>query len=173
MNPLCLALTMSFVLIGATNARAEGVAARPSSMVSLDVGRLVFSMIPPRTTVIVPLEFESAIGGITTLFVAPRLAFRSGAVGFGISLGIRFYVLNGPPMSGLWMGPEVGALYGATTSSGVSAALAFNVGGGIGYNFVIDDTVVLSPGVNFGVVGLGASTLAFEFSPRLVLGLAF
>jgi hypothetical protein len=159
----------SFVLSTAAFAQE----ARPGRMVSLDVGHFIYSLVPPSSSVVIPLEFEGAISPMVSLFVAPRLAIGSGVMGFGLSAGARFYLLNGPAVSGLWLGPEFGILYGATTPSSISGNWAFSLGAGLGYNFIVGNSLVISPGVRVGIGGLGSSTLVLDFSPRLVLGYAF
>lgn len=145
----------------------------PGRMVSLDVGRFVYSLVQPSNAVLIPLEFEGAVSSTTTIFVAPRLAIRSGSIGMGLGVGARFYFFNGPALSGLWAGPELGLLYGAATPSTLSATWALSLGGAAGYNFIVGRSLILSLGVNMGVVGVGGSSVLFDFSPRLVLGYAF
>lgn len=159
------------VLCVSTQARASEPS--PQHMLSVDVGRLVWSLIPPRSTLVVPLEYEGAVGEVVSLFVAPRLAFNANGVGLGLGVGARFYILNGPALTGLWLGPELGVLYGSVNSSTASATIAFSAGAGLGYNLLLGKSLMLSPGINFGFVGLGSSTVLVDYSPRLVLGYAF
>lgn len=142
-------------------------------MLSVDVGHFIYSLIPPSNAVIVPIEYEGAVGEVVSLFIAPRLAFNSSGLGYGVGVGARFYVLNGPALTGLWFGPELGVLYGAANSTSANATVAFSAGAGLGYNLLLGEWLMLSPGINFGFVGLGGSTIAVAFSPRLVLGYAF
>ncbi len=145
----------------------------PGRMVSLDVGRFVYSLVQPSNVVLIPLEFEGAVSQTVTIFAAPRLAIRSGSVGLGLGVGARFYFFNAPALSGLWAGPELGILYGAATPDTLSATWAFSLGGAAGYNFIVGRSLILSLGVNMGVVGVGSSSVLFDFSPRLVVGYAF
>jgi hypothetical protein len=63
-------------------------------------------------------------------------------------------------------------LYGRATPTAVSATTGFNVGGTIGWNFLLG-SFVLSPGAYLGVANVGATTAAFDWSPRIMAGLAF
>ncbi|MDQ3264211.1 MAG: hypothetical protein M3Y59_11200 [Myxococcota bacterium] len=145
----------------------------PGRMVSLDVGRFVYSLVQPSTAVLIPLEFEGAVSSTVSIFAAPRLAIRSGSIGLGLGVGARFYFFQGPALSGLWAGPELGILYGAATPSTLSATWALSLGGAAGYNFIFGRSLILSLGINIGVVGVGSSSLLFDLSPRLVVGYAF
>lgn len=162
---------LTLCLLGAAAAHAQETP--HGRMVSLDVGRFVYSLVPPSSFVLLPLEFEGAISSTVSIFAAPRLAIRTGSVGFGLGLGARIYFWNGPALSGLWAGPELGILYGAATPSTISATWALSLGGTLGYNFMLGRSLVVSPGVNVGIVGVGTTTIMFELSPRLVLGYAF
>jgi hypothetical protein len=169
-----LTLTTVLALTTAAPAFADDEGSVPSKVLALDVGRFVYSIVQPGNTVLVPLELEFGVLDWLSIYGAPRLAVTQGAVALGLGVGVRFYLIHTPAIRGLWVGPEVSVLQALGTPSGVTAsATALNVSGGAGWNFVLGNWLVLSPGVYLGVGGLGTPTPVFAWSPRLVAGVGF
>ena len=166
-----LLLTFAVLLAAPSSARADD--GSPGHMLSLDVGRFVYSLARQNNAIVLPLEFEGAVDHMVSLFMAPRLVVHEGAVGLGLGVGIRFYLLAGPALRGLWLGPEVGVLYATANESSIVANIALSLGGSVGYNILLGQSLMLSPGINFGVIGVGGRAAVIDFSPRLVLGYAF
>jgi hypothetical protein len=170
---ILLSLTAAFALTAAAPALAHDDHV-PSRLLALDVGRFVYSLAQPSNTVLVPLELEFGLFDWLSIYGATRLAVTSGAVSLGLGVGARFYLIHGPAIRGLWVGPEVSVLQAVGTPTGVTAATtSLNLSGAAGWNFLLGDWLVLSPGVYLGVAGLGSSTPVFDWSPRLVAGVAF
>jgi hypothetical protein len=135
---------------------------------------------------VVDLEYEAALARWLGLALGVSINTYRGAfepqaqgsfVAFGPEIGLRAHFIQ-PAPAGLWIGPELAVKYiawrgtsnPATTPAGATgtanADFAYELGGALGYNFVIDHFLLsLGVGGGFGDYGYGV-----QWSPRFRLG---
>jgi hypothetical protein len=131
------------------------------------------------------LEYERALGSVMSLYLAPQVAYGSAGGLWRLStagtLGARFFVLGSAP-SGIFFGPEVGAVYErARLASGMRSGLGLGFGASVGWTLVFFDRFVLSVGfaAQFrSVPDIDApepDAIRVEFGPlpRFAFGVAF
>lgn len=120
----------------------------------------------------IAVEYEMALSDNLSFNVTPAFVYFSNslasAVSFGVSVGARYFLLNGPALNGLWVGADLGVAYAVASAGGQSAgALGASVTPMVGYN-ILFGSFYFSPGVGASV-GLGG----VGFALRLNVGYGF
>ncbi|MCA9562752.1 MAG: DUF3575 domain-containing protein [Myxococcales bacterium] len=153
---------------------------RPLNTITIDPLPLIFGVLS--------LEYERAVAPAVSIYAGPSINFGTSvddpdsAFGLGLDMGARFFPWGKAP-EGFFIAADFGVAYASATDGETdtsASAVAYAVGGSIGYTFLIADVFDLS-------LGVGAQYADFEIKVandsigfsgvlptlRLALGAAF
>ena len=140
---ICLVLVMMLILgmVGSTALAGN----RPQSVVSTSVIQLFQGGIN--------LQYERVLNPGMSFYAAPSIALGGGAIGFGVTAGIKKYLSPTAP-EGFWLGGFGNFAY--ASALGISATV-FGGGANVGYKYFITDRFTLegSIGAAYEYLSLG------------------